>query len=167
MGEIHEEGEVRRVEHRTSQEARRTSGKRKRVHRGRLGMEQGPQGRGDSQVRGWFSASSSDASLCTSTTKVKRGLQIEALRALRREWGFVAGLARRGHGRERNQPSPPSLPSSPPLSPSSSSSLFSDICMAVSFVFVSLVTGRMKLNRRAPCRPLPGRQPCPWPGLTS
>lgn len=30
-------------------------------------------------VRGWFSASSSDASLCTSTTKVKWWLQIEAL----------------------------------------------------------------------------------------
>lgn len=54
MGEIHEEGKVRRVEHRTSQEARRTSGKRKRVHRGRLGMKQGPQGRGGSRSEAGF-----------------------------------------------------------------------------------------------------------------
>lgn len=63
MEEKHEEGKGRQVEHRTSQEARRTSVKRTWVHRGRLGMEDGPQGRGEGQVLGWFSASSLDTSL--------------------------------------------------------------------------------------------------------
>lgn len=63
MEEEHEEGRLRQVEHRTSQEARRTSVERKWVHGGRLGMGERPQGRGEGHVLGWFSASSSDASL--------------------------------------------------------------------------------------------------------